>query len=158
MSIFTDCVSLLIVQMWMNVVRILCSVRFAALTLSGHMNAAVRPVTLYGRMDACVMVRHIINNQWVCIQVFKHLWWCWAPLCPDVDECAEDLHNCDSRGMECNNLIGTFMCVCPAGMVRRMDDDVCQGKIWDNLFIDLNSLNWSALLFTFTNTLKKLFC
>lgn len=46
----------------------------------------------------------------------------------DLDECAEGLHDCDTRGMNCKNLIGTFMCMCPPGMVRKMDDEVCHGQ------------------------------
>ncbi|XP_073729872.1 fibrillin-2 [Misgurnus anguillicaudatus] len=49
-------------------------------------------------------------------------------MCQDVDECTEDLHDCDSREMKCKNLIGTFMCVCPVGMIRRMNDEVCQDE------------------------------
>lgn len=46
----------------------------------------------------------------------------------DLDECAEGLHDCESRGMMCKNLIGTFMCICPPGMTRRPDGEGCVGK------------------------------
>ncbi|XP_057244856.1 fibrillin-2-like, partial [Malurus melanocephalus] len=42
-----------------------------------------------------------------------------------LDECAEGLHDCESRGMLCKNLIGTFMCICPPGMQRRPDGEGC---------------------------------
>ncbi|XP_061331610.1 fibrillin-2 [Pezoporus flaviventris] len=46
-------------------------------------------------------------------------------MCKDLDECAEGLHDCESRGMMCKNLIGTFMCVCSLGMIRRLDGEGC---------------------------------
>ncbi|XP_074237990.1 fibrillin-2 isoform X4 [Saimiri boliviensis] len=46
-------------------------------------------------------------------------------MCKDLDECAEGVHNCESRGMMCKNLIGTFMCICPPGMARRPDGEGC---------------------------------
>nr|XP_015220808.1 PREDICTED: fibrillin-3 [Lepisosteus oculatus] len=46
-------------------------------------------------------------------------------MCKDQDECAEGLHDCESRGMTCKNLIGTFMCICPVGMQRRPDGEGC---------------------------------
>ncbi|XP_061481297.1 fibrillin-2 [Rhineura floridana] len=55
-------------------------------------------------------------------------------MCKDLDECAESLHDCESRGMICKNLIGTFMCICPPGMTRRpngegcMDENECRTK------------------------------
>ncbi|KAF2988518.1 hypothetical protein EK904_004866 [Melospiza melodia maxima] len=48
-------------------------------------------------------------------------------MCRDLDECAEGLHDCESRGMLCKNLIGTFMCICPPGMQRRPDGEGCTG-------------------------------
>lgn len=45
----------------------------------------------------------------------------------DLDECVEGLHDCESRGMLCKNLIGTFMCICPPGMQRRPDGEGCTG-------------------------------
>lgn len=48
-------------------------------------------------------------------------------LVADLDECAEGLHDCESRGMLCKNLIGTFMCICPPGMQRRPDGEGCTG-------------------------------
>lgn len=47
---------------------------------------------------------------------------------PDLDECVEGLHDCESRGMMCKNLIGTFMCICPSGMTRRPDGEGCTGE------------------------------
>lgn len=46
----------------------------------------------------------------------------------DLDECAEGLHDCESRGMICKNLIGTFVCICPPGMTQRPDGEGCTGK------------------------------
>ncbi|XP_059690283.1 fibrillin-2 isoform X2 [Gavia stellata] len=46
-------------------------------------------------------------------------------MCKDLDECAEGLHDCESRGMMCKNLIGTFMCICPPGMTQRPDGEGC---------------------------------
>lgn len=50
--------------------------------------------------------------------------------CPssDQDECSEGLDDCDSKGMTCKNLIGTFMCICPLGMQRRPDGEGCMGE------------------------------
>lgn len=45
----------------------------------------------------------------------------------DLDECAEGLHDCETRGMLCKNLIGTFMCICPPGMQRRPNGEGCTG-------------------------------
>ncbi|XP_067425353.1 fibrillin-2 isoform X2 [Emydura macquarii macquarii] len=49
-------------------------------------------------------------------------------MCKDLDECAEGLHDCESRGMMCKNLIGTFMCICPPGMTRRPDGESCMDE------------------------------
>ncbi|XP_077200578.1 fibrillin-2 isoform X1 [Paroedura picta] len=49
-------------------------------------------------------------------------------MCKDLDECAEGLHDCESRGMMCKNLIGTFMCICPPGMTRRPDGEGCMDE------------------------------
>ncbi|KAF2981348.1 hypothetical protein EK904_013603 [Melospiza melodia maxima] len=46
-------------------------------------------------------------------------------MCKDLDECAEGLHDCESRGMICKNLIGTFVCICPPGMTQRPDGEGC---------------------------------
>ncbi|KAG2463812.1 FBN2 protein, partial [Polypterus senegalus] len=46
-------------------------------------------------------------------------------MCRDQDECAEGLHDCESRGMLCKNLIGNFMCICPPGMQRHPDGESC---------------------------------
>lgn len=48
--------------------------------------------------------------------------------CSDQDECSEGLDDCDSKGMTCKNLIGTFMCICPPGMQRRPDGEGCTGE------------------------------
>lgn len=57
---------------------------------------------------------------------FKHDFFFFSP--PDLDECAEGLHDCESRGMICKNLIGTFVCICPPGMIQRRDGEGCTGK------------------------------
>lgn len=49
-------------------------------------------------------------------------------LSTDQDECSEGLDDCDSKGMTCKNLIGTFMCICPPGMQRRPDGEGCTGE------------------------------
>lgn len=46
----------------------------------------------------------------------------------DQDECSEGLDDCNSKGMTCKNLIGTFMCICPPGMQRRPDGEGCTGE------------------------------
>ena len=51
---------------------------------------------------------------------------------PDQDECSEGLDDCDSKGMTCKNLIGTFMCICPPGMQRRPDGEGCMGELKKN--------------------------
>ena len=38
------------------------------------------------------------------------------------------MDDCDSKGMTCKNLIGTFMCICPPGMQRRPDGEGCMGE------------------------------
>lgn len=58
----------------------------------------------------------------------------------DLDECVEGLHDCESRGMLCKNLIGTFMCICPPGMQRRPDGDGCTGTKdpdWEGFPVEL---------------------
>lgn len=55
----------------------------------------------------------------------KYMFWGFFP---DLDECAEGLHDCESRGMICKNLIGTFVCICPPGMTQRPDGEGCTGK------------------------------
>ncbi|KAH0628173.1 hypothetical protein JD844_009001 [Phrynosoma platyrhinos] len=52
-------------------------------------------------------------------------------MCKDLDECAEGLHDCESRGMMCKNLIGTFMCICPPGMTRRPDGEGCMAYMYN---------------------------
>lgn len=57
---------------------------------------------------------------------------------PDQDECSEGLDDCDSKGMTCKNLIGTFMCICPPGMQRRPDGEGCTGEeppLWLHPFL-----------------------
>lgn len=34
--------------------------------------------------------------------------------CVDVDECAENIHEC-SKGQTCENRQGGYMCICPPG-------------------------------------------
>lgn len=53
---------------------------------------------------------------------------CFSVHHPDQDECTEGLDDCDSKGMTCKNLIGTFMCICPPGMQRRPDGEGCMGE------------------------------
>ena len=53
---------------------------------------------------------------------------------PDQDECSEGLDDCDSKGMTCKNLIGTFMCICPPGMQRRPDGEGCMGELKKKTF------------------------
>ncbi|XP_070544274.1 uncharacterized protein [Ptychodera flava] len=43
--------------------------------------------------------------------------------CVDIDECAEDLHNCDDT-QECTNLPGTYDCSCPDGYHHPFGDPV----------------------------------
>uniref|UniRef100_A0A2K6UV65 Fibrillin-2 n=1 Tax=Saimiri boliviensis boliviensis TaxID=39432 RepID=A0A2K6UV65_SAIBB len=66
-------------------------------------------------------------------------------MCKDLDECAEGVHNCESRGMMCKNLIGTFMCICPPGMARRPDGEGCECL---QLVISSPFLNFSSFLMT----------
>lgn len=49
-------------------------------------------------------------------------------LCADQDECAEGLNDCDANGMTCKNMIGSFVCICPPGMQRRLDGRGCTGE------------------------------
>lgn len=50
------------------------------------------------------------------------------PCVLDQDECEEGIHDCDSKQMECKNLIGTYMCICGPGYQRRPDGEGCVGK------------------------------
>lgn len=63
----------------------------------------------------------------------------------DLDECAEGLHDCESRGMMCKNLIGTFMCICPPGMTRRPDGEGCVGKPQGRSLLEQRSCSKSEL-------------
>lgn len=46
-------------------------------------------------------------------------------MCKDQDECADELDDCQSRGMTCKNLIGTYMCICPEGYTRKPNGEGC---------------------------------
>ncbi|XP_043853205.1 fibrillin-2-like [Dromiciops gliroides] len=50
----------------------------------------------------------------------------------DLDECAEGLLDCESRGMMYKNMIGTFMCICPTGIPQRPDGEDCidENECW----------------------------
>lgn len=50
------------------------------------------------------------------------------PCVLDQNECEEGIHDCDSKQMECKNLIGTYMCICGPGYQRRPDGEGCIGK------------------------------
>lgn len=50
------------------------------------------------------------------------------PCVLDQNECEEGSHDCDSKQMECKNLIGTYMCICGPGYQRRPDGEGCIGK------------------------------
>lgn len=46
----------------------------------------------------------------------------------DQDECADGVDDCESRGMTCKNLIGTYMCICPEGYTRQPSGEGCMGE------------------------------
>uniref|UniRef100_A0A3B1JMS0 Fibrillin 1 n=1 Tax=Astyanax mexicanus TaxID=7994 RepID=A0A3B1JMS0_ASTMX len=46
-------------------------------------------------------------------------------MCKDQDECADEVDDCQSRGMTCKNLIGTYMCICPQGYTRQPNGEGC---------------------------------
>lgn len=48
---------------------------------------------------------------------------------PDQNECEDGLDDCDSRGMTCKNLIGTYMCICSPGYMRHPSGEGCIGTI-----------------------------
>lgn len=72
-----------------------------------------------------------VSAQFLAAPTVLQSWWVERGLTrfsvADLDECAEGLHDCESRGMLCKNLIGTFMCICPPGMQRRPDGEGCTG-------------------------------
>jgi hypothetical protein len=45
--------------------------------------------------------------------------------CEDIDECSEELHNCDSNAT-CSNTIGSFECECLPGPGFTGDGETCQ--------------------------------
>lgn len=47
---------------------------------------------------------------------------------PDQDECADGIDDCDSRGMTCKNLIGTYICICAPGYTRLPSGEGCMGN------------------------------
>jgi len=46
-----------------------------------------------------------------CVGLSWHLW-C---VCSDMDECAEDFHDCDRQHADCTNTLGSFICSCHRG-------------------------------------------
>ena len=46
-------------------------------------------------------------------------------LCPDLDECTDDAHQCNEHAM-CNNTVGSYSCYCQSGY--KGDGTNCQGK------------------------------
>ena len=44
----------------------------------------------------------------------------------DLDECAENSHNCPATSV-CNNTVGSFICTCP-GLLLEWDGTNCSGK------------------------------
>lgn len=72
-----------------------------------------------------------------------------------MDECAEGLHDCESRGMMCKNLIGTFMCICPPGMTRRPDGEGCVGKALEDNVTHLIHLCQGRFTVLFTRNAPK---
>lgn len=58
-----------------------------------------------------------------CLYIIKS-----KPCVLDQNECEEGIHDCDSKQMECKNLIGTYMCICGPGYQRRPDGEGCIGK------------------------------
>jgi hypothetical protein len=49
-------------------------------------------------------------------------------MCADINECAEDTHNCEGVAM-CVNEVGTFRCSCPTGYVLSQSGTTCNGKL-----------------------------
>lgn len=45
----------------------------------------------------------------------------------DQNECEDGIDDCESRGMTCKNLIGTYMCICAPGFMRMPNGEGCMG-------------------------------
>lgn len=66
----------------------------------------------------------------------------FKPCVLDQNECEEGSHDCDSKQMECKNLIGTYMCICGPGYQRRPDGEGCIGKWhWSTEAFETHSLS-----------------
>lgn len=77
------------------------------------------------------------------------------PCVLDQNECEEGVHDCDSKQMECKNLIGTYMCICGPGYQRRPDGEGCIGKWhWSVEALEMQFIN-RAENFGF-NSIKEL--
>ena len=48
--------------------------------------------------------------------------------CEDIDECSNGDNNCDLNLSICNNLDGSYECLCNDGLV--MDMNICVGRWW----------------------------
>ena len=66
-------------------------------------------------------------------------------LLPDVDDCSDSTHNCDTHAT-CSNTIGSFTCQCNTGYEG--DGAVCSGNLL-HLYIHIKSKNlfhWKNVL------------
>ena len=57
---------------------------------------------------------------------------------PDVNECTDGTHNCDSNAA-CTNTNGAFTCSCNSGYIG--DGTSCSGNKDTNLFLLISSFN-----------------